>query len=470
MLNPSYMKDGYKHFDDFASTCFPIGTASLAAVLRQHGHEVRALDANALFLDAAETSEKILLEKPEYLCVSSFTCCMDCINATISMVNKQDSSIKVVVGGHHANAFPKRTLLDNEGIDFVVKGEGEETLSILINHLEKNGNKELESIDGIVFRGGNEIIENKNRPFISDLDKLPFPAYDLFPMEKYKVHGWAAWHSGIRTPYGSVVTTRGCPYNCVFCATGLWGHKQRRRRPGNVIKEIDFLVKQYKIKFLSIFDDTFSLNRNHAIEICSLLIERDYGLSIYCSTRADYLDEELLDLMYKAGFRWLGFGIETGNEEILRQTGKKITKAQVEKTLRMAKKRGFYLYLSLIVGHIGETNETFLETVDFTNKYADFATFSVLVPIPGTKVYDFAIKNNMNLPNNWAAYAQFNSLPIPLNENLGEKELQNMVMQAYKKFFIRPAYFYKILVRFKTFIVLKDLIKMFFVTKKLYKE
>src|SRR3989344_2280410 len=413
LINPNY-REVYKYVGREATMISPpMGLAYLASYLRNNKVEVKILDACALDLDSDKILEEIKKFDPDYVGITAST---NTINLAYKIANSiSNLKCKVVVGGAHTSILPEKTLEECENIDIVAIGEGEDSL------LEIVSGKELEKIEGIGFRKNKKIIINPRRKPREDLDSLPFPAYDLLPLNKY-------WSPGIRRyPFATIVTSRGCPFNCIFCVNHLVSSKKfRARSPENVLKEIDLLVKEYGIKEINVLDDNFTLLLGRAKEICNGLIKRNYDLILKTGNgiRADKIDEELIILMKKAGFYLLAFGIESGNKEILKIINKGETLEQIEEAIRLCKKYKILTEGFFILGNLGETKETMQDTINFAKKLdLDIAQFQVFIPFPGSKFYNEIKKNGEIFSKNWEDYNAFDR-PIFRYKNL-TPELMN---------------------------------------------
>jgi magnesium-protoporphyrin IX monomethyl ester (oxidative) cyclase len=358
----------------------PIGLAYLKAVCQNAGHEVEIFDNNVMNLPLKEALQKI---KGADVAAMSMT------TPTYKTVKKMCDAIRtklgipVILGGPHPTIDPKDCL---NFCDFVVLGEGEETFVELLKALE-NGRKlsDLKKIKGIGFKWNKEKIVNVQRPLNHDLDKLPFPDWNGFPISKY---GSAIRTSGRSLP---IVTSRGCPFNCCYCFKGLFGRAFRARSPKSVADELVYLKENFGIKEFQIADDAFAANKKRAIEICQEIVKRDLNLpwSLPNGIRASSLNEEVVEWMKKAGLKYTGLGIESGSQKILDNIGKQQKLDDVRTAVKLLKKYkittvGFFMF-----GLPGDTIETMKETVKFAKSLdLDYCSISMTTPYPGTRLYD----------------------------------------------------------------------------------
>lgn len=327
---------------------FPLGLGYIAAVLEQNGFEVEMIDACLENLSIKAIKERIERLAPDVVGISMLAAIARTAVAIAQATKEVDSHIPVVVGGPHAT-FAYRNLLENYPIDYVVMGEGEETMLKLMQALRDR--REVEKIKGLAFRQTQDITVTPPRPPITNLDRLPFPARHLVDYNKYLSHGRPAESMG----------SRGCSYRCAYCVSPRLFGRWRGRSIANIIDELDFLKKHYpKIKSFIFWDDIFTFNRDRTIKLCQALIER--GLNHYsweCLARIDQIDSEMLNLMAKAGCTRIKYGIESGSSEILKRIHKNIDLNVAEKAFELTRKAGIEAISFFMIGNPGETMETF---------------------------------------------------------------------------------------------------------------
>jgi magnesium-protoporphyrin IX monomethyl ester (oxidative) cyclase len=328
-----HTKFNYKSYDP------PLGLLYIVAVLKQNNINVKILDTsfkgslNEVFYEIEKYS-------PDVIGIYSMTIDMD-YAIKISKFAKEKNVISVI-GGPHATMLPYETI---KYFDFVVRGEGEFTFLELIKALESK--KDLREINGIIFKRNDKVIENKLREPIKNLDSLPFPARELIEIEKYINLFYWLDEIDINLRGTSLITSRGCPYNCAFCQPTLrklFGERIRFRSVDNVIKEIEILISDYKINALHFYDDTFTFNKKWIREFCNKI--KRYDVLWDCSTRVDQVNKEILREMYRAGCRKIEFGVESGSQRILNNILRKgITFKQAEKAIKEAKEVEILTYV-----------------------------------------------------------------------------------------------------------------------------
>jgi len=435
----------------------PLGLASLAAVLEKNGHQIEILDANALQL-----SEYDVVKKVDSADIIGITAMTPIINSTIQIAKgiKQNNPDSIIIlGGPHATILPEEILNNVPEIDIIVKGEGEETIVELYNALKRG--EGIENVHGIVYRDHGIIKSTPPRPPIMDLDSLPFLAYHLLPLKKYKLHP----PRGRKYPFMAMLTSRGCPYNCIFCSKSVFGRKFRCQSPERIVNEIVYLKERFKVKEIAFYDDVFTLNKKRTIQFIKELKERNLDIIWTCETRVNLVTEELLKEMKKTGCYMIAYGIESGNQMILNNLRKKITIEQIKSAIEATHKVGIQSVGYFMLGSPGETPETIRQTIDFAKSLPlDFAQFSITIPYPGTDLHNIYLNSgNKNVKWDDFIYASFklSSAPVFETELLSKEDLQEWCAKAYKEFYLRLSYIWKRLVGIRSTGDLKTNVKGF---------
>ncbi len=467
LVNPPSSEEAYHSFIDFAAVFPPIGLISIGAVLEDLGCDVSVLDADARRLGLSPAVDEVVEAAPDFVGLTTMTAVMGIVGRFLAEVKGRLPNVKIIVGGPHASALPAETLEEYQFIDIAIVGEGDETVRELLPLLEKGD--DLSPVRGIAFRKDGEVVVTEERPLIEDLGSLPMPAWHLLDSGLYRSYAWNNWVSGARKPLGVVFTGRGCYGKCNFCASHCVFGRRIRYFPVERIKaEIDHLVRTYGIKVLYFQDDTFTANRRIVNEICDFLIERGYSdrMETMVSARVDAVHAPTLKHMREAGIRWICFGVESGNDEILKRMGKNISVQQIRDAYRTAREAGLFIAGNFMLGHIGETRETALASIDVACRLdQDYVSFAIAIPFPGTELYQYCIDNAIKLPS-WDSFGSVNSPPIPLNPGLGAEELMELRALSVTRFFARPGYVLKMLVRFKPLAVIRDFAKMYLAMKR----
>lgn len=431
----------------------PLGLAYLAAYAREKGFGVSILDANALQIPLTKIKEHIPKDI-DFVGTVSFTPTLNKSAKILSICKEINPNIITMMGGPHISALSKETLQMYGSIDYGILGEGEITFVELLNAI--NENNELSEIDGICYRKDNEIVITKPREFVKNLDDFPFPAYDLLPMDKYCV---SLHHVGFGRnvpvkPFAVIFTSRGCPYNCTYCASKvIWKKKLRFRSAENILTEIDTLVNKYKIKVLDFADDVFTINKKLFDEVLDGLIERNYDLHFNCLSRVDTIDLEKLKKLKKAKCYLIRYGVESGSQKVLDLMKKNIKVEQVINAFKLTNKVGIPASACFIIGHPGETRKTVQETINLAKKIDPvLAHFFVAIPLVGTELYEMAKEKNLIVDNtDWEQWVQMPDKPILRTEELSIDDLKQLRNKAYKEFFFRPSYIIKSISRIRRY-------------------
>lgn len=387
----------------------PLGLMYLAGFLRAYKKDVYILDASIgeEFLDndgvyrhgLSDAKLKEYVEKisPDIVGIN----CMFTIHSKGShdvarVVKEISRDIPVIFGGAHTSALPELVLKDCN-VDIVVKGEGELTLLELANSMERK--KPLIDVDGTVVRANGTIKYNKPRPFIKDLDLIPFPARDMLDMWPYWTEKYQIEHS-LSPPRATIVTSRGCPYNCNYCSIhSLWAHKYRTRSPQNVIEEIEYLKKAYGIREIAFMDDNISFDKKRMEDLVDILISKNVnirwstpnGIAIWT------LDEQIIEKAKRSGCYKLTFGIETGSSK----TQKFIRKSYIdlERTKQLIKycnSIGLWTLASFVLGFPYETKRDIEQTIEYSiDCDIDMASYFIATPYPGTELYEIYKKEGL---------------------------------------------------------------------------
>lgn len=348
---------------DSQQKIIPNGLLYIGAELREKGH--RVILENFTNLGEIFTREKIKEAKPKIVGISCYTFNATEVFELCKVIKKIDPEIFIILGGTHATELHKEILERVNEVDAIIIGEGEETFCEAAEKIENN--EELNN-EGMTYRKNGEIIEPTKREFIKELDELQIPA-------KYY-------------SYHRIITSRGCPGQCIFCSTpNFWGRHVRFRSPESVVAELEILNKKYGIGYFIFSDDTFSLNKNRVIELCKLIIDKGLKITWDCRSRVNCICEERIKWMKKAGCISISYGIESGSEEILKNLNKNITKEQIIKASEWTKKHGLQLNWFLIVGSPGEDDSTINETIELLERIKPHdAIVSIMQLTPDVKL------------------------------------------------------------------------------------
>jgi anaerobic magnesium-protoporphyrin IX monomethyl ester cyclase len=365
---------------------------------------------------------------------------------------------KTIAFGTHVTPIPRETMRPYPSLDYVLVGEPDLTIRDLLDHLEgkidqrspeikkmfdehdptykpslrEDGSVDLGGIRGLAWRKGDEIVVNLPRAFVKNLDDLPIPMHELLPLKSYRV-------PLIKGPFTFIVTGRGCPAGCIYCIKHVsYQYSARVRSPELIMKELWALKKQ-GINNIHMYADLFTMNREQVMDLCKRMIDEKINIKWMCNSRVDYVDEEMLSLMGKAGNFMISWGIESGNEAILKRAHKGADPAKAERALRWAKKAGIMNWGYFIIGLPGETEETIQQSIDFAKKLPlDIALFHVAAPYPGTPFFFEVAENGWFRPGTRWEQVDMDKGTVLDYPNLTAERLLYWQKRAFREWAFRP--------------------------------
>jgi len=423
LINPPYNSSKYKFIGLVAP---PLGIAYIAAMLEKNGVTVKILDAPALEMDHDGVEKEIEKYSPDIISITSVTPTIGSALETAKLSKKTCPNAVTVLGGYHPT-FTYPEMLKNDFVDIVVRGEGELTMVDLVDALE-NG-RDLREVEGIATKD----FVTEPRKIIEDLDSIPFPARHLLPMDEYKI-------LNMKLTTGTIISGRGCPYKCSFCASSaMHGQKLRLRSAKSVVDEMEHLVNEHDIEMVAFMDDTFTINQKRVYEICEAIKER--GLTNYwgCTARVDTISEDLLKTMKDAGCITMFLGVESADQQVLNEVNKKTNIAKIKETFELTRKYGMRTIASVVLGMPGDTKSSIKNTINFVKVLEpSYAVFSLATPYPGTDFYIKAASENLIKINDWSKYTLLS--PVLETVDCSLEELRKLQKKAFKEFYLRPRY------------------------------
>ncbi|MFC1889788.1 B12-binding domain-containing radical SAM protein [Thermodesulfobacteriota bacterium] len=413
--------------------CYPpYGLLSLAAQLRQGGHRVNVIDANAFRMDDETIVGEVAAEGPGLVGIPLMSELLHHVHGLTGTIKERCPDIRIILGGPEVNARPEEVLNDFGSADFVMKGESERALVLLCDRIRDN--QSLDDVPGLLYRLNHTVHRCRSVDPMENLDGLEYPAWDLLA-EAYRRKKYYTVMLR-RRPIDGIMTSRGCPYHCRFCYSH--NHRYRTRSPESVVEEL-IAVRNNGIRFIRFIDDTFTLDRDRAMKIFDRIIEENVPVKLGMKSRADMVDTELLKKARRAGVIQVYYGMESGVQYMLDAMGKGTTVDDIVNACTWTRQAGIRCHASWVVGYPGETPETIAQTTMLIRKLKPTTvTMNVLHPYPETEVYKEA-KENGTLMGDWSVHD--NSIPwikLPWIDN--RDDLIRCADAANRKIFLRPHY------------------------------
>lgn len=462
LINPGGRLNIYQALaSEFAAIEPPIWAGLIATYLRNRGHSVDILDANAEDLSPEEVAIRVAQSSPLLVAIvvyghnpSASTQVMPAAGALCKAIKKRSPQQATLLVGGHVAALPERTMHE-EICDFVVSGEGPVTLHELLTQL-KESLPRFSEVRGLLYRNGKHIIATSPAPIVRNLDvEMPGIAWDLLPMEKYRAHNWHCFDGMKRQPYAALYTSLGCPCRCSFCCIQapfrngevVAGYSDnansyRMWHADSVIAEIDILVTKFGIRNLKFADELFVLDPDHVEGICNRIIERDYNLNIWAYARVDTLKESILPKLKKAGINWLALGIESASERVRANSSKGFAGSKIKDSVNRIRDHGINIGANYIFGLPEDNHDTMQATLDLAIELnTEWANFNCAMAYPGSQLYQQALAEGWMLPEDWSGYSQYSYNSLPLRtKHLTVSEVLNFRDNAFHSYFTNPVY------------------------------
>jgi len=424
LVNPPYPTERLQHLP-----IIPLGLGYLAAVLEKNQYEVDVIDCQALKLSYENFKKEIDKRQPNIVGITSTTRTYKSALKIAKITKEAHPDCLTVIGGPHVTFWDENALQECPQLDIVVRKEGEYTFLELAQRLESG--KKYYDVLGTTCRKNGKIVKNPDRPYIENLDELPFPARHLWPIEQIRKYEDMFY----------LIASRGCPYWCEFCAAvRMFGRTYRVRSPKNVVDEIEFLHKTYGAQHFSFCDDVFTVDKRRIEEMCKEIKKRGLKIEWGCGTRVDLVSKELLTKMKEAGCVSVWFGVEAGLQEVLNDMNKGILIAQTERAFGWLREFGLRPVPNILLGFPGETKKTAWRTIKFAEKISpeEVSFYNIATPLPGTPMYELVKQKG------WLRVTDFDqydcATPIFETPTFSMEEQRKIYEQAFQSFYLRPTY------------------------------
>jgi len=409
-----------------------LGIGYLAAVLEKKGVGVSLIDRTIPQKEISSLANEIAAKRPR---IAGFYCISETYKTVleiIKIIKDKDPSIITVIGGPHVYGMPEESMADG-AIDYAFRGEAEDEILNFLNALASGSG--FENVQGLVYRRDGRVMMNP-LALVKDLDSIPFPARHLYPPLGMYRPSILAYK---RLPATGILTSRGCAHRCIFCHSGKGDFKLRFHSARYVLDEITLLKKNFGIRELIIFDDTFLIDKERARRICEGMIERHLDMTWSCNARVNNLDKDLLVLLKKAGCWLVQLGIESGNQKVLDGIKKGITLEAAQKACRLVYEAGLQVKAYFILGHPGETVETLNDTIGFMKRIpAHYASINFMTPLPGTQLWEDVQKYGHFDKKKLEAINYLSDRPTFVPYGLTEEILADKFQEAYLRFYLNP--------------------------------
>jgi radical SAM superfamily enzyme YgiQ (UPF0313 family) len=427
-------KAGRRHpcLNETGEQTYSYQNLSCAAVLRDNGYEVAYFHCPTVRYDLAITNEKLHEYAPFALVIM-----VEHINASVARAISayaKELGVVVIWVGPFVTALHADEI-KNASVDYILRKEWDYSVRDLCNALQNK--TDLSAIDGLTWKDSNgKVTINKDSDRIADLDLLPIPAYDLLDLSKFYESVF------VRFPAATMITSRGCPFNCIYCSypQTIYSHKYRAMSPERVVKEIKYLVNDLGVQEIRIDDDTFDIDKDRVIAICKLLVKEklDFTFSVQC--RPQLMTDEEAKWLRRAGCRMVLYGVESGNDDVLKKIRKGTTKAEITRGVKIAKKHGLDVLNCVMLGFYWDNKDSVEDTINFAfDLNAEFTQVSAPTPLPGTDYYQLLEENNCFLTKEWEKHDSVHNSSVEL-PHLTNNDLNTYLKTFYRRYYRRPEY------------------------------
>lgn len=420
----------------------PMDLLSLAAIAEMEGCECRVSDYSRGNSSPEAFFKETAAFKPDIMVLSVTTPTLAADLGLCVTIKKVAPHLKIIAKGAHFLKFSREALECYPDLDIVMRGETEHTFRDVVRGVD------LRVVDGITWRGAEGIVFNPDRPFIEDLDSLPFPARHLIDKNAYLMP-----NNG--NPMGVIRVSRGCPYHCFFClATPVYGRKVRKRSPKNIVDEIKLNVDLYGIRDFVFYSDVFNMDKEWVVKLCQSILDAGLNISWSSNVRVNFVDMEMAGLMKRAGCFLVSFGVESGSQDMRDKMGKGIENIHIENAMKIFKCAGIKTYPYYIIGLPWDTPETVEETITFAiGLGSDYAGIFTATPFPGTRFFDYAIENHL-FENGGAessiCFEGAYKYPAVRGHYLSRERIASLHRHAVNRYFFRFGYIVRHLIAIRS--------------------
>lgn len=419
----------------------PLTLALIAAILRDAGFIVSLKDCSNDGISFTQLKDILQDFRPSLVIVNTSTPSISGDLKIADLTKEVDKQIRTAFFGIHVTALPQTVFEENPNVEFIISGEPEYTIRDLA--LAIRDGRPMSEVKGLIYKVNNEIIYNAKRPFIENLDELPYPAWDLVNISGYRL-------PITNRPFLLVLTGRACSNSCRFCAAStFYGTKTRTRSWRKIVDEIKYVRKRYGINDFLFWAENGITDKQHMYEISRGLAAEVPGVKWVCNGRVDIIDEELLKFMKKAGCWMIGYGVEAGTQRILDLMKKNVTIEKIEKAIKLTKRVGIEVTTHVIVGYPGETKGDILNTLKLINRLdPDYIQVYCCVPFPGSRLYEEAKKSGWLGCSDWSMFEQ--NFSVINTANLTAKEVMGLRKEMIKNFYLNPRKILKMFLKMRS--------------------
>lgn len=412
----------------------PLNLAMLAAIAEAHGHEAAIIDAQAEDLDLDAVIQRVEAFAPDVIGLTATTPFFHVVGSCAKRLKEKFPTIPLLLGGPHI------TILKQEAFepcfDYAFIGEAEESFPAFLDACASGA--DISEIKGIILRKDGETVFTGQALPVEDLDSLPIPARHLLDMDKYML---GSLKTGLKH-FTPIMTIRGCPFNCIFCSTDVFGRKVRKRSPSLVVEEIKEVVKRYGTRHFMFLDDTLTLDKKHILSICEMIRQEGLDITFEGSTRANLVDEEIVAALAQAGMVRISFGLESADMRVRELMRKGVPLEAYEKANRLTNKYGIETLNSCMLGLPGETMDSIKRTLSYLrwSKEIKQANISIAVPYPGTELYRMSLTGEHGLEllkKDFSSFRRYNSAVMRVG-GFSPEDLIKLQNDAFASIYLAP--------------------------------